>query len=76
MSNDMTDSGRMMPLKTHYNGWREPDNVRWHLRNMSTLPALIMPRGDSVFDLKTGSEKDIENLNFDFQGKTDILPPE
>lgn len=68
MSENMTDKGRMMPPKTHYNGWREPDNVRWHLRNMSTLPALIMPRGDDVFGLKTGTAKDIENLTYEFQG--------
>ena len=70
MRNKTTDSGRMMPSKTHYNGWREPDNVRWHLRNMSTLPALIMPRGDSVFELPTGIEKDIENFSYEYQGKT------
>ncbi len=66
----MSDDKRMMPSKAHYNGWREPDNVRWHLRNMSTLPALIMPRGDSVFELKTGSEKDVEHFSYEHNGRT------
>lgn len=66
----MTDDKRMMPSKAHYNGWREPDNVRWHLRNMSTLPALIMPRGGPVFDLKTGIEKDVEHFSYEHNGRT------
>ncbi len=66
----MSEDKRMMPSKAHYNGWREPDNVRWHLRNMSTLPALIMPRGEQVFDLKTGSEKDVEHFSYEHNGRT------
>ena len=65
----MSNDPRMMPNKAHYNGWREPDNVRWHLRNMSTLPALIMPRGDAVYDLKTGTENDVENFTYEYQGR-------
>ena len=65
----MSNDPRMMPNKAHYNGWREPDNVRWHLRNMSTLPALIMPRGDAVYDLPTGTQKDVENFTYAYQGR-------
>ncbi|MCH1568642.1 MAG: beta-lactamase family protein [Alphaproteobacteria bacterium] len=66
----MTKDPRMMPSKAHYNGWRDPDSVRWHLRNMSTLPALIMPRGGPVFELETGAHKDVENVTYDYQGRT------
>ena len=66
----MTKDPRMMPSKAHYNGWRDPDSVRWHLRNMSTLPALIMPRGVPVFELETGAHKDVENVTYDYQGRT------
>ena len=59
---------RMMPKKAHYNGWRDADSVRWHLRNMSTLPALIMPRGRAVYDLPTGAAQDVENFTFEHQG--------
>ena len=59
---------RMMPKKAHYNGWRDADSVRWHLRNMSTLPALIMPRGRAVYDLPTGVAQDVENFTFEHQG--------
>ncbi len=65
----MSNDPRMMPNKAHYNGWREPDNVRWHLRNMSTLPALIMPRGDAVYDLPTGTQNDVENFTYAYQGR-------
>ena len=67
----MSDGGqdkRMMPKKAHYNGWRDADSVRWHLRNMSTLPALIMPRGREVYDLPTGAAKDVENFSYEYQG--------
>ena len=70
MTKDMTKDARMMPNKAHYNGWREPDNVRWHLRNMSTLPALIMPRGGPVFDLPTGVERDVEHFSYDYEGRS------
>ena len=69
----MSDGGqdkRMMPKKAHYNGWRDADSVRWHLRNMSTLPALIMPRGREVYDLPTGAAKDVENLSYEYQGNS------
>ena len=59
---------RMMPKKAHYNGWRDADSVRWHLRNMSTLPALIMPRGRAVYNLPTGAAQDVENFTFEHQG--------
>ena len=63
----MSQDKRMMPGKAHYNGWRDPDSVRWHLRNMSTLPALIVPRGREVHDLPTGSSRDVENFAYEFQ---------
>ena len=66
----MTKDPRMMPSKAHYNGWRDPDSVRWHLRNMSTLPALIVPRGRDVFDLPTGTSRDVENFTYDYQGQS------
>ena len=66
----MTKDPRMMPSKAHYNGWRDPDSVRWHLRNMSTLPALIVPRGRDVFDLPTGTSRDVENFSYDYQGRS------
>ena len=66
----MTKDPRMMPSKAHYNGWRDPDSVRWHLRNMSTLPALIVPRGRDVFDLPTGTSRDVENFTYDYQGRS------
>lgn len=66
----MTKDTRMMPEKAHYNGWRDPDSVRWHLRNMSTLPALIVPRGETVFDLPTGASRDVENFSYDYQGQS------
>lgn len=62
----MTRDPRMMPPKAHYNGWRDADSVRWHLRNMSTLPALIVPRGGEVHTLETGTARDIENFSFRF----------
>ena len=65
----MSQDKRMMPGKAHYNGWRDPDSVRWHLRNMSTLPALIVPRGREVHDLPTGSSRDVENFAYEFQGQ-------
>ena len=66
----MTKDPRMMPSKAHYNGWRDPDSVRWHLRNMSTLPALIVPRGRDVFALPTGTSRDVENFSYDYQGRS------
>ena len=51
----MSEPTRMMPRTAHFNGWRDPDNVRWHLRNLSTLPALMVPRGGPVYDLATGT---------------------
>ena len=66
----MSQDPRMMPANAHNNGWRDADKVRWHLRNMSTLPALIMPRGDTVFDLPTGTQKDIENFSYSYQDRT------
>ena len=66
----MTKDPRMMPSKAHYNGWRDPESVRWHLRNMSTLPALIVPRGRDVFDLPTGTSRDVENFSYDYQGRS------
>ena len=66
----MSNDPRMMPPKAHYNGWRDADSVRWHLRNMSTLPALIVPRGGAVFDLPTGTTRDVENFTYDYQGQT------
>ena len=44
--------------------------VRVALVLVSTLPALIMPRGHDIFDLPTGAQKDIENFAFDHQGRT------
>ena len=66
----MSKDPRMMPNKAHYNGWRDADSVRWHLRNMSTLPALIVPRGREVFDLPTGTARDVENFTYDYQGQS------
>ena len=66
----MSKDPRMMPPKAHYNGWRDADSVRWHLRNMSTLPALIVPRGGAVFDLPTGSARDVENFTYDYQDRS------
>ena len=66
----MTKDPRMMPSMAHYNGWRDPESVRWHLRNMSTLPALIVPRGRDVFDLPTGTSRDVENFSYDYQGRS------
>ena len=66
----MSETSRMMPRTAHFNGWRDPDNVRWHLRNLSTLPALMVPRGGPVYDLATGTARDIENFSYDWQGET------
>ena len=66
----MSKDPRMMPPKAHYNGWRDADSVRWHLRNMSTLPALIVPRGGAVFDLPTGTARDVENFTYDYQDRS------
>ena len=66
----MSKDPRMMPPKAHYNGWRDADVVRWHLRNMSTLPALIVPRGREVFDLPTGTARDVENFTYYYQGQS------
>ena len=41
----MSETSRMMPRTAHFNGWRDPKNIRWHLRNLSTLPSLMVPRG-------------------------------
>ena len=69
MSVNPEKDARMMPHKAHYNGWRDADSVRWHLRNMSTLPALIVPRGQVLHELKTGTAQDVENFTFDHQGR-------
>ena len=66
----MSETTRMMPQTAHFNGWRDPKNIRWHLRNLSTLPSLIVPRGGPVYDLPTDTSRDIENFSYDWQGET------
>ena len=65
----MSQTSRMMPRTAHFNGWRDPKNIRWHLRNLSTLPSLMVPRGGPVYDLPTGISRDIENFGYEWQGK-------
>ena len=65
----MSETSRMMPRTAHFNGWRDPKNIRWHLRNLSTLPSLMVPRGGPVYDLPTGTSRDIENFSYEWQGK-------
>ena len=66
----MSGTTRMMPKTAHFNGWRDPKNIRWHLRNLSTFPSLMVPRGGPVYDLPTGTSRDIENFGYDWQGDT------
>ncbi len=70
MEQTMTTPSRETPETASFTGWRSPENIRWSLRNFSILPSVMIPRGEKVFELTSGSSRDIENFVYEDQGRS------
>ncbi|MGB0343647.1 MAG: serine hydrolase domain-containing protein [Parvibaculales bacterium] len=64
----MTDTPRLTPDTASFTGWRAPQNIRWSLRNFAILPSVMVPRGDTVYELASGTARDIEHFTYQWQG--------
>ncbi len=69
----MSDISRLTPQSASIKGWRNPQNIRWSLRNFSFLPTIMVPRGDQLYELETGDARDIAQFEFEHKGKTCTL---
>ena len=65
----MSDTPRLTPKSSSLSGWRAPQNIRWALRNFSILPSMMVPRGETTYQLEKGRQFDVESFTYDFQGQ-------
>ena len=53
----MSDTSRLTPKSSSLTGWRAPQNIRWSLRNFSILPSMMVPRGETNYQLKVQQQE-------------------
>ncbi len=60
---------RKTPEQFAYANWRQPEHIRWALRNFSFIPTVMVPRAGAISELAAGPSHDVEAMQFEYMGE-------